>query len=320
MNLKRITCLAAALVMSIGAALPVYADSDDSRIIDEYWEDESKLTDDTSAPTLSFDLTDWKNTIHLTKDASLASLEAKQETDTAYQGQSLKLTVSSAKDITDLQQFSWLIRDDDNKLVYPESENEDAEFTTIGIELHANEFGMNYFDGSMITFNYRINPDAQGLLMGDSCFVYACDDDYNKLDSTEFRMQYNDTDNNNTTQYAKGIMSVATDIGASKIVIDVPLQKATDKIDILYLDNFTVTTRSDKQVANIDGYNANAKPQEIVQGLKVKKKDNTVSLSDKTDSDKGSGNVIMYIGIGVVAVVVVGAIIIVIKKVKNRFY
>lgn len=320
MNLKRITCLAAALVMSIGAALPVYADSDDSRIIEEYWEDENKLTDDTSAPTLSFDLTDWKSTIHLTKDASLASLEAKQETDTAYQGQSLKLTVSSAKDITDLQQFSWLIRDEDNKLVYPESEDEDAEFTTIGIELHANEFGMNYFDGSMITFNYRINPDAKGLLMGDSCFVYACDDDYNKLDSTEFRMQYNDTDNNNTTQYAKGIMSVATDIGASKIVIDVPLQKATDKIDILYLDNFTVTTRSDKQVANIDGYNANAKPQEIVQGLKVKKKDNTISLSDKTKSDKSSSNVILYIGIGVIAVVVVGAIIIVIKKVKNRFY
>lgn len=320
MKLKRITCLAAALVMAIGAALPVYADEEDERIIEEYWEDESKLTDDTSAPTLSFDLTDWKTTIHLTKDASLASLEAKQETDTAYQGQSLKLTVSSAKDITDLQQFSWLIRDENNELVYPESENEDAEFLTIGVELHANEFGMNYFDGSMITFYYRINPDAKDLLMGDSCFVYACDDDYNKLDSTEFRMQYNDTDNNNTTQYAKGIMSVATDIGASKLVIDVPLQKATDKIDILYLDNFTVTTRSDKQVANLDGYNANAKPQEIVQGLKVKKKDNTVSLSDKSESDKSSGNVILYIGIGVVAVVVVVAIIIVIRKAKNRFY
>ncbi|MDO4944790.1 MAG: hypothetical protein Q4E74_06275 [Ruminococcus sp.] len=320
MKLKRITCLAAALVMAIGAALPVYADEEEERVIEEYWEDESKLTDDTSAPTLSFDLTDWKNTIHLTKDASLASLEAKQETDTAYQGQSLKLTVSSAKDITDLQQFSWLIRDDNNELVYPESENEDAEFLTIGVELHANEFGMNYFDGSMITFYYRINPDAKDLLMGDSCFIYACDDDYNKLDSTEFRMQYNDTDNNNTTQYAKGIMSVATDIGASKLVIDVPLQKATDKIDILYLDNFTVTTRSDKQVANLDGYNANAKPQEIVQGLKVKKKDNTVSLSDKSESDKSSGNVILYIGIGVVAVVVVVAIIIVIRKAKNRFY
>ncbi len=320
MKLKRITCLAAALLMAIGAALPVYADTEDDRVIEEYWEDESMLTDDTSAPTLSFDLTDWKNTIHLTKDASLASLEAKQETDTAYQGQSLKLTVSSEKDITDLHQFSWMIRDDNNELVYPESENEDAEFLTIGIELHANEFGMNYFDGSMITFNYRINPDALGLLMGDSCFVYACDDDYNKLDSTEFRMQYNDTDNNNTTQYAKGVMSIATDIGASKLVIDVPLQKATEKIDILYLDNFTVTTRSDKQVANLDGYNANAKPQETVQGLKVKKKDNTVSLSDNSDSEKSSSNVVIYIGIGVVAVVVIVAIIIVIKKVKNRFY
>lgn len=320
MNIKRITCLAAALVMSIGLTLPVYADSDDSRVIEEYWEDESKLTDDTSAPTLSFDLSNWKSSIHLTKDASIASLEAKQDNDTAYQGQSLKLTVESAKDITDLHQFSWMIRDENNKLVYPESENEDAEYTTIGIELHANEFGMNYFDGSMITFNYRINPDAKGLLMGDSCFAYACDDDYKKLDSTEFRMQYNDTDNNNTTQYAKGVMSIATDIGATKLVIDVPLQKATDKIDILYLDNLTITTRSDKQVANIDGYNANAKPQEIVQGLHVKKKDNTVSLSDKTKSDKSSNNVILYIGIGVIAVVVVVAIVIVIKKVKNRFY
>lgn len=320
MNIKRITCLAAALVMSIGLTLPVYADSDDSRVIEEYWEDESKLTDDTSAPTLSFDLSNWKSSIHLTKDASIASLEARQDNDTAYQGQSLKLTVESAKDITDLHQFSWMIRDENNKLVYPESENEDAEYTTIGIELHANEFGMNYFDGSMITFNYRINPDAKGLLMGDSCFAYACDDDYKKLDSTEFRMQYNDTDNNNTTQYAKGVMSIATDIGATKLVIDVPLQKATDKIDILYLDNLTITTRSDKQVANIDGYNANAKPQEIVQGLHVKKKDNTVSLSDKTKSDKSSNNVILYIGIGVIAVVVVVAIVIVIKKVKNRFY
>lgn len=320
MKLKRIACLAAAAVMSLCSAVSVFAEEEE-RKIDAYWENESMLTDDTSAPTLSFDLTDWKNSIHMTKDASLINLEAKSETKYAYQGQSMKLTASTAKEITDLQQFAWLMRDSDNNLIYPEADNEDADYLTLGVELHAGEFGMNYFDGSMITFNYRLNPDIKGLLMGDSCFVYACDDDYKKLDSTELRLEYNDTDANNTTQYAKGVMSIAEDIGATKLVIDVPLQKVTETVDILYLDNFTVTTRTGKQVANLDGYNQNAKPQEVVQGLKVKKKDNTVSLSEKTEGEGTSTKMtIVYIGIGVLAVGIVVLIVLLIRKAKNKFY
>lgn len=318
MKLKRIMCFASAALMSLCALMPVSADEE--RVIEEYWENESMMTDESVAPTLSFDLTDWKNTIHLTKDASLADLEVKADSKYAYQGQSLKISVKSSKDIDALQQFSWNIRDSDNNLVYPESDNEDYDFTTIGIELHANEFGMNYFDGSMITFNYRINPDVEGLLMGDSCFVYACDDDYKKLDSTELRLKYNNAESNNTSQYAKGVMSIAEEIGATKLVITVPLIKATERIDVLYLDNFTVQTQTNKYVANIDGYNENAKPQEIVQGLKVKKKENTVSLSEKTDSGTSAKTIIMYVGIGVIAVFVVVAIIILIRRAKNKFY
>ncbi len=320
MKLKRIVCFAAAAVMSLSAVLPVSAEEEEERVISPYWEDEAMLTDDTSAPTLSFDLTDWSRTIHMTTDASIIDLQTKTVSDYAYQGKSLKLSGRADKDIEDLCQFSWLIRDDNNELVYPESENEDYDFLTMGIELHANEFGMNYFDGSMVTFNYRLNPDIEGLLMGDSCFVYACDADYKKLDSTELRLQYNDTDANNTTQYAKGVMSIAQEIGAEKLVVVVPLIKKTKEIDILYIDNFTVTTQTGKQVANLDGYNANAKPQEIVQGLKVKKKDNTVSLDENKEEKTSAKVVIMYIGFGILGVAVIVGIIIIIKRAKNRFY
>lgn len=323
MKLRKIGCLLAAGMLALWYTFPAYADDDkeEEKVLESYWENEEMMTDDKSSPTLSFDMNDWKTYIHSTNDASLIDLEAKQESDYAYQGRSLKLTASTSKDIDQVCEFAWLIRDENNELVYPEADEDDYEFLRMGVELHANEFGMTYFDGSMITFDYRLNPDVKGLLMGDSCFVAAYDDDYERLKTTSLRLEYNDTDSNNTTQYAKGVMSIADNIGATKIIIEVPLIKTTEKIDVLYIDNIQVQTKTGKYVGNLDGYNSNAKPEETVKELQVKAKENTISTSSsEAEESSGAGKVIMYVVIIILAIALVVFAVFMIIKLKNRFY
>jgi hypothetical protein len=323
MKLKKIACLFAAALISVTAVMTAYADEE--KTLEEYKENADMLTDDNSAPTLSFDMSDWKNYVKTTKDADVVNIEAKQESDTAYQGRTLKISASADKDVDGMFVCASSVRDSDNNLVYPDSENEDAEFLLAGVEIDASDLGITYFDGALITFNYRINPDAEGILMGDSCFVFPMSSDDESLSSNTLRLQYNDSDSNNTSQYASAVLSVSDNIGASKLVFEVPLVKATSKMDILYVDNITVTTKTGKYVANLDGYNENAQPDASPQALKVQAKertlDSTASSDDAADSTGVSAKtVIVYIGIGVLGLIVLAVIVLLIRRAKNRFY
>ena len=325
--LKRLSCFAAAALVMACSVLSVFADEEK---VFEYWEDENMVVEESDAPTLSFDMKDWKNYVHMTTDASLIDLTADNDNKNAYQGQSLKLSVMSKKDITDWHQFQWTVRDADNNVMYPEAqeaadeENESkkssGKFLSCGIELHANELGMKYFDGGMLTFSYRINPDIDGLLMNNSCYVFMIDDNGLRA-GKELQLKYNNTDSDNTTRWAKGVFPVAENIGATKLIIMIPLTKATDKIEALYLDNLTYTTQTDKIVANLDGYNENAVPQEVPQDLKIKQKENTISLSESSKTAKSVvKNVFVYIGIGLVGAAVIAGIVFAVLKLRNRFY
>lgn len=323
----RLSCLAAAMVMAVSAVMPVSADEEKEF---KYKENADMLVEESDAPTISFDTKDWENYVHLTSDASKLSIKTSIDSKTAYQGQSLIVTAGAKADVTDFYEFSWAVRDADNELMYPEAadiqKEEDetktssGKFRTCGIELEAEELGMNYFDGGMLTFSYRINPDADGLLMGNSCYVYCIGEDGLRV-GKETQLKYNDTDSNNTTQWAKGVFSLGENLGATKLIIMVPLTKACDDFDVLYLDNLTYTTQTGKIVANLDNYNANAKPQATVQGLKIKKKENAAEFSTETKSVKSTVKVvIMYIGLGLLAIAIGVGIFFAVKKLRNRFY
>ena len=324
MRLKRILGMVSAVMMLGVCAVPAYADSEED--IPEYSADKSILTTDTSAPSISFDMKDWERYIHVTPDGEKISIGVSQEKTYAYQGASLKITAAQPNDISDFCTYSTLIRDENNELVYPGSDAEDAQYLTMGVELEAKDFGMSCFDGCMISFKYRINQDAQGKLLGDSVFAFPCTEEYKRVTSTSVQLKINTDESNNVTQYATALIPVPDNCGATKFVFEVPAIKQMDKTDVLYIDNIVIDTPlqqngEDLQVMNLDGYNKSAKAQEIVQGLKVQPKSNGLSSTSTSEADSSRGiGVIGIVIIVVVVVVVVGAVILVIKKKRSQFY
>lgn len=324
MRLKRILGMVSAVMMLGVCAVPAYADSEAD--IPEYSADKSILTTDTSAPSISFDMKDWERYIHVTPDGEKISIGVSQEKTYAYQGASLKITATQPNDISDFCTYSALIRDENNELVYPGSDAEDAQYLTMGVELEAKDYGMSCFDGCMISFKYRINQDAQGKLLGDSVFAFPCTDEYKTVTSNSVQLKINTDASNNVTQYATALIPVPDKCGATKFVFEIPVIKKMDKTDVLYIDNIVIDTPlqqngTDLQVMNIDGYNKSAKAQEIVQGLKIQPKSNGLSSTSTSEADSSRGiGVIGIVIIVVVVVVVVGAVILVIKKKRSRFY
>lgn len=324
MRLKRILGMVSAVMMLGVCAVPAYADSEAD--IPEYSADKSILTTDTSAPSISFDMKDWERYIHVTPDGEKISIGVSQEKTYAYQGASLKITATQPNDISDFCTYSALIRDENNELVYPGSDAEDAQYLTMGVELEAKDYGMSCFDGCMISFKYRINQDAQGKLLGDSVFAFPCTDEYKTVTSNSVQLKINTDASNNVTQYATALIPVPDKCGATKFVFEIPVIKKMDKTDVLYIDNIVIDTPlqqngTDLQVMNLDGYNKSAKAQEIVQGLKIQPKSNGLSSTSTSEADSSRGiGVIGIVVIVVVVVVVIGAVILVIKKKRSRFY
>ncbi|WP_298485762.1 hypothetical protein [uncultured Ruminococcus sp.] len=324
MRLKRILGMVSAVMMLGVCAVPAYADSEAD--IPEYSADKSILTTDTSAPSISFDMKDWERYIHVTPDGEKISIGVSQEKTYAYQGASLKITATQPNDISDFCTYSALIRDENNELVYPGSDAEDAQYLTMGVELEAKDYGMSCFDGCMISFKYRINQDAQGKLLGDSVFAFPCTDEYKTVTSNSVQLKINTDASNNVTQYATALIPIPDKCGATKFVFEIPVIKKMDKTDVLYIDNIVIDTPlqqngTDLQVMNLDGYNKSAKAQEIVQGLKIQPKSNGLSSTSTSEADSSRGiGVIGIVVIVVVVVVVVGAVILVIKKKRSRFY
>lgn len=324
MRLKRILGMVSAVMMLGVCAVPAYADSEAD--IPEYSADKSILTTDTSAPSISFDMKDWERYIHVTPDGEKISIGVSQEKTYAYQGASLKITATQPNDISDFCTYSALIRDENNELVYPGSDAEDAQYLTMGVELEAKDYGMSCFDGCMISFKYRINQDAQGKLLGDSVFAFPCTDEYKTVTSNSVQLKINTDASNNVTQYATALIPVPDKCGATKFVFEIPVIKKMDKTDVLYIDNIVIDTPlqqngTDLQVMNLDGYNKSAKAQETVQGLKIQPKSNGLSSTSTSEADSSRGiGVIGIVVIVVVVVVVVGAVILVIKKKRSQFY
>lgn len=324
MRLKRILGMVSAVMMLGVCAVPAYADSEAD--IPEYSADKSILTTDTSAPSISFDMKDWERYIHVTPDGEKISIGVSQEKTYAYQGASLKITATQPNDVSDFCTYSALIRDENNELVYPGSDAEDAQYLTMGVELEAKDYGMSCFDGCMISFKYRINQDAQGKLLGDSVFAFPCTDEYKTVTSNSVQLKINTDASNNVTQYATALIPVPDKCGATKFVFEIPVIKKMDKTDVLYIDNIVIDTPlqqngTDLQVMNLDGYNKSAKAQETVQGLKIQPKSNGLSSTSTSEADSSRGiGVIGIVVIVVVVVVVLGAVILVIKKKRSQFY
>ena len=297
-------------------------ENEEEKEIIKFTYDESMVSEDTSQPTISFDTSDWENYLHLTPDADLVGVQMKQDTKTYYQGASLKITASgSAPD----KPFSYgeSLRDADNNLVHPDYD-ENTPYVNPGIELRAEDFGLSCFSGCTISFYYRIGTDVKGKLMGDAVYVYPVDEEYAHLASTPVTLTYNVIDNDNVSQYRSIACPAAAESNATRFVFEVPVLSNLSS-DAFYLDNITIRLpkgEDGKQlvIKNIDGYNANAKPQETIEGLEIKKEGNTVSIAEGDKAKEGGTSVVLIVVIVVIFLLVAGVVAFVVIRHKNKFY
>lgn len=275
------------------------------------------------APTLSFDMSDWKNYVKLTPDASIAGMSLSTTNSGQYQGATLNVSVKMTSDLTGkYPSFAESIKDDDGNLVYPEAANEDAEYVKIGLEFNAADFGVDNFDNCMVTFKYLFNEDVKDILMNGSIYIYPANDDYEILTSNAMSQRVNTITRENIDTYTNGFVSVAPDVAATKIIIEIPLMKAYTG-DVMRIDNFVVSKADGKAIANLDGYNDTAKPMNEFDGkIKItgsKGSSSDSSASSKSESKSGGFNPLIIVIAAVVVAVIVVLVIFFIKK-KNSYY
>lgn len=324
---KKLTSFAAAMALILSVSGAAFADEEEY----PYTEDSAFLTEDGSAPTLSFDTDVWMDYVKVTPlGKELGGISLGNEKNNAYQASTMKVSVKTTKAVTELQQFAWDIKDANGNYMYPEARDDETadaseranEYATLGIELNASDFGLSYFDGATIYFYYRFNPNSYDILMGDSIFAYGAQGDDYLAVGTAKRLKFNDSDENNVTTYRSTSVPVKRGVGADKFVITVPVQLANMDMPVVYIDNITIQTQSGLFVKNVDNYNVSAVPQEVQNDVQVvpHEKRTADAVQGKENKDSKAKNIIAYIGIGAIAVVILVVVVIVIKKKSKKFY
>lgn len=324
MILKRVLCAFSAAAIAASMSVSAFADASEEKEVIEFKADESMLTSDDSAPTISFDTSDWEKYVHLSPDAELIGLKIKQDADTYYQGASLKVFSDSAGYTEKPYNYADTLRDADNNLIHPDY-NENTVYVTPGVELRAEDFGLTCFDGCLITYNYRIGTDVQNKLMDNSVYVFPVDGEYTHQLSMPIKLQYNDSDSDNVSQYRSQMVNVPGNVSATRIVFEIPITAKMDA-DIFYLDNISIQTPLEDSdgntlyVKNLDNYNANAKPRATIEGIKIKKQGNNISQTDSTSKESKSSFNPVIIVVGVLIAGVIALVVVMIIKHKNKYY
>ena len=172
-TLKRVFSAAAALVMAVGITVTAFADDEkkkDDKKEYKFEYDESRLTDK-NEPALSFDGSGFEDYIHLTRDADKAGIAFKKINTGCYQGNSLKITAKTETGVEGYFPMSVLDNSDENA---PDIKDT-GKYSVVGIEFHAKDFGLSYFDGCFINFTFKMTEEDENALLNNSIYVYGAD-------------------------------------------------------------------------------------------------------------------------------------------------
>ena len=324
MILKKIICTACAVVTAFScmAASAFAADESAEKEPIKFEYTKSMVTTEENVPAVSFDGDDWDKYVHITPDASKVGLNMSIDKTTFYQGFSLKVTASgSQKD--ELFLNAGYVRDADNNPAYPGASEEGAKFICPGVELRCEDFGLTCFDGCLFSFNYRMGSESKGKLMGDSVFAFGTDEGYTNNYGV-IQIKYDDLLDNNVTQYRLQMVSVPPNSSCTKLVFEIPVLDKIDS-DVFTIDNIIINlpeTEDGKPlyIKSLDGYNANAQPQETIEALQIgEKKESRAEIGSTIEKQEG-GNGFIVVIIIVVAVISAGVGGFFFFRKKKKFY
>ena len=277
-------------------------------------EDESILVaypDGEKEPTLSFDRDSCLKYITVSEDGvNEAGMWVTNQSAVRYQGGCLKIAVNNEKQRGNVE-------GGDLPYVYEYG---------MGIQLNAADFGLENFDGCVISMMVKFHPDALAALDNSAATITASEVvaegeegyitgsrtiTYSELEAKGFRnailtiMEPKEGEYGDTTSFS----------------INLPLTGVYSG-DVFYIDNLTIKTPlkdadgNDLYVKNVDGYNASASvdnTENIVQAGDTVTADSVVLESVAEEAGEGGKGMI-------IAIVIVGIGVFILIKMKNRYY
>lgn len=283
-------------------------------------EDESILVaypDGEKEPTLSFDRDSCLKYITVSEDGvNEAGMWATNQSAVRYQGGCLKIAVNNKKQRGNVE-------GGDLPYVYDYG---------MGIQLNAADFGLENFDGCVISMMVKFHPDALTALDNSAATITASEVvaegeegyitgsrtiTYSELEAKGFRnailtiMEPKEGEYGDTTSFS----------------INLPLTGVYSG-DVFYIDNLTIKTPlkdadgNDLYVKNVDGYNANAfidNTENIIQAGDAVTADSVVLESVAEEAGEGGKGMIIAIVI-IAVVVIIGIGVFILIKMKNRYY
>ncbi len=324
-TLKRVFSAAAALVLAVGMTVTAFADDEkkkDDKKEYKFEYDESRLTDK-NEPALSFDGSGFEDYIHLTRDADKAGIAFKKINTGCYQGNSLKITAKTETGVEGYFPMSVLDNSDENA---PDIKDT-GKYSVVGIEFHAKDFGLSYFDGCFINFTFKMTEEDENALLNNSIYVYGADKNSMRLTDKYTQLKFDKAANDTVTGYntTSGTIGVPVNCGAEKLIIDMPVNAALDG-DVLFLDNITVklpSSAGDKQyIKNIDNYNPTAKKNDKGTEIIVKEgngdqEENSVAEATLSSKEKSP---VFRVVITIIAIIVVGTAILLFVRSHKKYY
>lgn len=283
-------------------------------------EDESILVaypDGEKEPTLSFDRDSCLKYITVSEDGvNEAGMWVTNQSAVRYQGGCLKIAVNNEKQRGNVE-------GGDLPYVYEYG---------MGIQLNAADFGLENFDGCVISMMVKFHPDALAALDNSAATITASEVvaegeegyitgsrtiTYSELEAKGFRnailtiMEPKEGEYGDTTSFS----------------INLPLTGVYSG-DVFYIDNLTIKTPlkdadgNDLYVKNVDGYNASASvdnTENIIQAGDTVTADSVVLESVAEEAGEGGKGMIIAIVI-IAVVVIIGIGVFILIKMKNRYY
>lgn len=328
---KRIASLLATAVFA-SSLLCSTAFADDKKTGFKKPEDDSILVaypDGKKEPTLSFDTKDFMNYVTITEDGTNeAGITVERQTKVRYQGGCMVMKADNKTERAGNPADPNDLNNTDPDFEVPGENGLPYVYNyQMGIQLDAEKFGLENFDGCTISMMVKFHPDAAVALNNSSMSLHASDAE--GVRTGERTVAFSEIE---AKGFRNGILVILEpESGArgdtTSFTITLPFIAAY-KGDVVYIDNLTIQTPlTDADgnklfVKNVDGYNASASIDNTDTAIQVGENitvDSVVLESVPDEAGEGGKGVIVVIII-VAVVLVIGIGVFIFIKMKNRFY
>lgn len=255
-------------------------------------EDNSKEEPVPNAPTFSFDMSGFAGYFSLIDADNKANIAFKQSTETRISGGSLRISCNLETELTE--------------------EGDDFE----GVQIKAADFGLESFAGCKITLYAYFPTEITEYFDFAQLFANGT------VDGSWVQSDLDITTSNNEWSFM--VLNIPETNAADILGLKIPITNPYSGT-LCYLENITITLADGSKLANVDGFDAKAAENAVINPVeKIEVPVITTAphvTANTANSDNSSSDTIIIIVVIIVIVIAIAAIaFLIISKVKKKFY